>query len=290
MAPSTPTRAVNQGTDESVREAPGLEDEWYNCPERTFSSPGTSPASNPFSESGRKHLATSRCALVQVILRTKKRLIMCGFMVILLCLVVGIIALTVPDNNGGNKIDPVLAKKDRFKTFRTTLDRFSPPWVFMLPSTPQTKALNWIVFKDKSLPTYPLDETRLVQRYALMTLFYACGGHSWKGVFSNHKKWELLIETHECDFPGVKCSTKGFVDNLEAPLSNIVGQLPDEIGLLTSLTLLDLHDNYLHGTLPKAVFRGLTNLGKCSQCIALNQIRKTKSLTRPWSRAPGFGN
>lgn len=214
---------------------------------------------------------------IKKIFRSKKHMLrLFGLIFVLTSIAVGIVFLIVPqtvatsfdDKNRPSSI--ILSQEERFKIFRTTLDKYSPPWVFMLPNTPQANALNWLVFQDKTLSATldnPVDEERLVQRYALMTLFYACSGQNWKGVFATLplRPWDTQVETHECDFVGVTCGSssdnKGnVVTSLAAPRSRLVGRLPDELGLLSRLTDLRVGGNGLQGQLD-TFLPALTNLG-----------------------------
>lgn len=176
--------------------------------------------------------------------------------------VVGIVALLV-SNHATNKpkVDPLLAYEKRFVNFRTILGNFSQPWTFALPKSPQSKSLQWLVFQDKTLPTYP-DVKRLVQRHALMTLFYACDGENWKGTLALSPLWTQEVGTHECEFAGVTCDEADTIVGFEAGQSRLVGQLPDEISLLSHLTSLEIYVSDLQGTLPVSLFTRLSNLGE----------------------------
>jgi hypothetical protein len=157
--------------------------------------------------------------------------------------------------------DPLLAFKDRYFAFRTTLDRYSEPWKFALPNTPQGRAFQWLVFEDKTLNTDPIDETRLVQRYALLTLFYACAGSDWVGKFAAAPPLDEQYKDNECDFPNVECDDAGQVIKFIPTKSRLVGTIPDELSLLSHLTHLDLSGNELQGSIPVALFTKLSNLG-----------------------------
>ena len=191
--------------------------------------------------------------------KTKRSKFMCLF--VLVCLIAGVLALTVSARPTKKEDDPIIAFKERYFAFRTTLDRYSAPWTFALTNSAQRKAFQWLVFEDKTLGTNPVDETRLVQRYALMTLFYSCAGFDWVGDFALSPPLDQQVDTHECDFPTVQCNDEGFIVKFQPIASQLVGSLPDEISLLSHLTHLDLKLNDLQGTIPTSVFERMSNLG-----------------------------
>lgn len=176
-------------------------------------------------------------------------------------MVVGIVALMVSSRGKKTNVDPILAYKERFINFRTTLGNYSEPWTFALPNSPQTKSLQWLVFQDQTLSMNP-DTKRLVQRHALITLFYACNGENWSGEFALHPPWTDQVGTHECDFHGVTCDETESIVKFEAGQSRLVGQLPDEISLLTHLKTIRINVSELQGTLPVSLFTRLSNLGE----------------------------
>ena len=233
----------------------------------------TLPGSREISDSPIRPMQQQResfGATLEMLLKTKRAKYF-GFLT-LLSIIAGILALTVPKSNASVTMNPILAYKNRYAIFRIILDRHSHPWTFALPNSPQSKALHWLVFQDKSLYTEPVDETRLVQRYALLTLFYACAGHEWTNLFTSAPPLDEQVDSNECDFPGIACNEEGAIVSFEAANSNLVGHLPDEISLLTRLTHLNLYYNELEGTLPVAIFEKLTNLGKLSQTISAPKL------------------
>lgn len=156
--------------------------------------------------------------------------------------------------------------RHRFTSIRTTLLQNSDPTVFTNPSSPQSKALNWMVYKDTTVADDNSDG-RLLQRYALLVIFYACGGQDWRGFLSPLDEQQ---DRSECLFRGVTCNEKGRITQLDWFSMRAAGQIPDEIGLLTDLFQLDLSYNSLEGTLPQAVFAKLTNLSKLATSLPLS--------------------
>lgn len=200
--------------------------------------------------------------------------------------VVGIVALLVSNRamNDKTAVDPILAYQERFVNFRTILGNHSEPWTFALPNSPQMKSLQWLVFRDKTLATNPVDEKRLVQRHALMTLFYACNGQNWIGGFATQPPWSDNVAILECGFAGIECDEMGSVVEVQAGQSRWTGYLPDEIGLLTHLKSLQLHVNELQGTLPALAFARLSNLGKFPILESSSCMHNRIFLTRLFAR------
>ena len=115
-------------------------------------------------------------------------------------------------------------------------------------SSPQYQALIWvadILFNEEVI----MDETLLLQKFALASFYYATSGQNWY----TRAGW-LDATIPECDgWFGVDCFQDGFhVDNLVfASDNNFVGTLPNELALLTKLKLFSVSDSPdLVGTLP----------------------------------------
>jgi hypothetical protein len=97
-------------------------------------------------------------------------------------------------------------------------------------STPQNKALNWMVTNNTRLGT--LSKDQIIQRYALATLYYSANGDSW----DSNDLW--LDDGEECSGWGVSCTDTGAASQLKLNNNNPNspnGTIPPEIGLLTWL-------------------------------------------------------
>ena len=186
--------------------------------------------------------------------------------VIVICLVVGL--TVVEPGKSGNKQQrqkppPTsdLLGRERFILFRSLLARVSEPAVFVSPNSPQSEALQWLVYQDETLPT-PLSVTlgsimganmknitsgdigaseeleefqrRLTQRYALMVLAFSTSGENWRGIVP----WMDHVSIHECheDFQAVVCDQEtGVAVDLDLLDRQLTGRLPEEIGTKCSL-------------------------------------------------------
>lgn len=200
------------------------------------------------------------------------------------CLVVLGVALGVvfaTKNKGqssGSSSNPEANFEERYASFRAIVAGQSSPIAFSNPDSPQSKALTWLVYEDKSIS----DETqvdRIIQRYAMMVLFYACSGDDWKGTVV---PLDEQVGTNECDFFGVSCNDDGTIVGLDLHFQRLVGQLPAEMGSLSSLTSLILSDNYLEGSVPETIY-SLTNLRKFQResDTALRSLSFTNSFHLP---------
>jgi Leucine-rich repeat (LRR) protein len=113
------------------------------------------------------------------------------------------------------------------------------------PDTPQNVAYTWLM-ASPSAETLP--DERLVQRYALATIYYSTEGAAWNIQGS----W--LTEADECFWytseDGGPVCTDGKIDIFDLDNNNLVGTIPPELALLTSIRFIDLFNNFLTGTLP----------------------------------------
>ena len=121
---------------------------------------------------------------------------------------------TTPNDN-----DP--ADRQYLQDIRTIL---VPPNLWSESNAPQMRATEFMTFADSKHvdPT----STRLVQRYALLVLYFANGGD----------RWPLNPLLHECDWPFVVCSVDAVATKLYMGQKvDMTGSLPAEIGLLSDL-------------------------------------------------------
>lgn len=120
-------------------------------------------------------------------------------------------------------------------------------------SSPQSKALNWIIKED------PLrldsSSSHLLQRYGAMVLYFSLGGGGW--FFST----DFASEKHECEWFGITCFGGGspVITEISLRQNNIKGIIPSEIMLFPLLQKLVLFQNDIRGTIPDT-FYYLTHL------------------------------
>jgi len=165
----------------------------------------------------------------------------------------------------------------RIDLLRSIVGRVSDSRDFLKPKTPQYLALDWLAKFDQrnlDIPTDKMDgpETRkLVQRYALATIYYATRGELWS------RKLNFMSPDDECDwnesegqgvFMGAGlCKDGKFITTLALWNNNLQETIPPEIGLLTSLKFLSLYNNKLKGPVPT---QGLKNLSTNLEVLFLH--------------------
>jgi hypothetical protein len=126
---------------------------------------------------------------------------------------------------------------------------------FQGDKSPQSKAFDWIVAGSAS---HSLSSARIVQRYALATIYFSTRGDSW------FVQTGWLSTEDECGwFSSDKtiCNPDGELINLSLVYNSLGGNLPNELALLTKLQFLDLTGNNLSGSIPAAL-GGISSLGK----------------------------
>jgi hypothetical protein len=115
----------------------------------------------------------------------------------------------------------------------------------VLSSSPQHEAACWMLRNSKKFTP---------QRFALAVLYFGTKGISWE----INTDW--MSDKHECSWYGIKCSTLKTVTGLDLGFIKVNGIIPREVGLLTSLTDIDLHGNDLQGVIPHKLMLGLKKL------------------------------
>ena len=158
------------------------------------------------------------------------------------------------------------------------------------PDTPQYQAFHWMVYDDTTIVSHPTDKTNidstvvaeqsstpLIQRYIIMVLYYTCGGEAWQMDSTSSSITPSVtgniagmghIET--CDWGSalddpnfIVCSdattTKEIVA-LQLDQKRLIGQLPHELFMLSSLVTLDVSYNFLKGTIPSNLFNQMVQL------------------------------
>jgi hypothetical protein len=118
-------------------------------------------------------------------------------------------------------------------------------------ATAEERALQWLIDADQtiSLPPESNDSLVLQQRYTLATLWfqspYCSPMHapSWTWTSIPECSWYNVV----CD----GCTER--VTALDVPYFNVQGRIPEDFGLLTAMTHLNLWANRLTGTIPSSL-------------------------------------
>ena len=77
--------------------------------------------------------------------------------------------------------------------------------------SPQSKAMNWLLFEDSSL-VCPGARSKVIQRYALTVFYYSTGGDEWifcsndERVPCTSNEARFLSTSDECGWYGVSCN------------------------------------------------------------------------------------
>ena len=120
------------------------------------------------------------------------------------------------------------------------------------PSSPQYKAVEWLA-QDKFDTGSDWGDDELLQRYVLRVLYHSTGGENWGGA-QNDAETTWFQSSSVCDWGSTiaHCSNNGTqLDFIDLEFDNLQGTIPDELGLLTALTVLSLCNNGgLVGTIP----------------------------------------
>lgn len=104
------------------------------------------------------------------------------------------------------------------------------------------------VFPGRKSSTVP---TPLQELLALEQLYDRTNGDHWFTNL-NWEKRDVTFYTDPClnSWYGVICDDDGLIVGVNLSDNNLTGTVPPDIGNMTSLRHLDLHDNVLHGELP----------------------------------------
>jgi Leucine-rich repeat (LRR) protein len=165
-------------------------------------------------------------------------------------------------------------------------------------STPQYKALQWILFGEHSNPLN-YDSPNLIQRYCLAVLYYASNGDHWvrcgqspetslntsiSTCLDEHGKlsYRFLSSQDECSWFGIRC-TNGNVASIVLQNNNLVGSFPSELCELQNLSYLVLSNNLLEGAVPNNL-RKLQNL----RTVLLNQNKFSTIFSDSISQLPNL--
>ena len=104
--------------------------------------------------------------------------------------------------------------------------------------TPQQQAMVWL--ESEKGTSEIMNDTELLQIYALVTLYYATSGDQWLNRGSNDQVsgrsfWLLSIDNY-CDWFGLKCdANRSQVISMNLTNNTLMGFIPPEIGRLSSL-------------------------------------------------------
>ena len=151
----------------------------------------------------------------------------------------------------------------------------SPTTSFVNPTSAQSQALEWMLSDPYTLNLE--ENARLVQRFALVTLWYSTNGATWStDETTDSAGW--LASVHECDWDKLGDGIRDLTcnSNKEVILMtlrrryNLSGNLPAELGPLSQLEQLEVHNTALSGTIPTelALRTGLSRLNVSANTLS----------------------
>jgi len=89
---------------------------------------------------------------------------------------------------------PSIRRNSKYHDFFDTFKTITPEYILSNPLTPQHRALLWLTYDDNR--TMFIFDTKLLERYALVTLFFATGG----GEGYWYKNFNFLSDQDVCDW------------------------------------------------------------------------------------------
>lgn len=121
---------------------------------------------------------------------------------------------------------------------------------FLAAGGPRLKSACWLLYDDPAKLSAS-NKSELLERYALLILYFATNGSSWERknnwLTGKHvSKWEGVTVSRPTMF-----SLKRHVTKLELPYNDLnKGILPRELSMLKELRELDLRGNDIQGVIP----------------------------------------
>ena len=119
-------------------------------------------------------------------------------------------------------------------------------------SSPDSRALCWIMTQDPLLDRYSVCDGTLLQRYVLALFFFSK---------QDTIDFDSFASNHTCEWKGITCDPSSkFVEHISLSNSSLTGTLITEIGLLARLRTINLAWNQLNGTLDPIMFHNFRDL------------------------------
>eukprot|EP00526_Cylindrotheca_closterium_P005340 CAMPEP_0113614066 /NCGR_PEP_ID=MMETSP0017_2-20120614/6969_1 /TAXON_ID=2856 /ORGANISM="Cylindrotheca closterium" /LENGTH=613 /DNA_ID=CAMNT_0000523211 /DNA_START=407 /DNA_END=2249 /DNA_ORIENTATION=+ /assembly_acc=CAM_ASM_000147 len=163
---------------------------------------------------------------------------------------------------------PTASPISRMPLLKTLLEKHVDDVTVWDDSTsPQYQAINFLAYEDAWRPTKVREEVSdqlMLERYAMMVVYFSFGGPNW-----SQEAAFLDINTRVCDWQVQYCSWGNFCETygvlcsgqfvsrlaLGAEDINIVGTIPTEVGLLSSLRTVSIENSTsLSGAVPSELF------------------------------------
>jgi hypothetical protein len=183
--------------------------------------------------------------------RRRRRCIVTGISLLVVILVIVTASVAGGGKNGRSGGDQSydtinVANEDIYFTIQEAMENLNIPTDdLLLIGSYRYKALEWLV---KTPEAHAISPTRKLQRFALGCLFYNTNQVATK-LNPNPGPWTdntdvWMSDEHECDWPGVDCTTEEKVHSISLEHNGLSGKLPFELGLLWEhLKVLELSFN-----------------------------------------------
>ena len=146
---------------------------------------------------------------------------------------------------GAGTVGAVIAENDDVESGNTNsqITEFLAAGTYTIEATTYKEAVTGeFTLTVTSITVTPVPGSE--DREALVALYHATGGANWR----SNRNW--LSNTPLDQWYGVTTNSSDRVTELELSFNGLTGQLPTQVGSLSSLTRLDLSDNQLSGQIP----------------------------------------
>lgn len=184
---------------------------------------------------------------------TKKRLFVSLTVILFLIIACTILGVSVKKKREEEVLEEHL---DRFEAIVDFVSQHSDEGKLADANSAQFKAAHWMAFDDSK--NLPFHGPRFLQRYALMTLYFATGGENWLYDLNfaspdrDECHWNHQFrQSHGASYElGVDCDNDNQVTSVAIDAMGLTGTLPSEVSLLTNMQQLSLRSNSLSGDIP----------------------------------------
>lgn len=146
---------------------------------------------------------------------------------------------------------------ERYTQFRSTIDTAFPNMMAAIdiPLSAHRVALCWIADFDSYQVSGRAQE--IVQRFLLtmINFHFLTQSDDHNAEITRGTIGWIMDGAHECDWDHVECGNDHTVLALSLGNANLIGTIPEELSLLTTLIAIDVSSNSLSGEIPPSLHR-----------------------------------